>query len=83
MRNSGRKRGPTMVAETWDAGELGCGELLVELAGRMKKLVPGQVLELRALDAGAVEDIPAWCALTRHSLVSAQHPVYRIQRRAG
>jgi tRNA 2-thiouridine synthesizing protein A len=70
-----------MLAETWDAGEMGCGELLVELAGRMRKLASGQVFELRALDPGALEDIPAWCTLTRHSLVSAQHPIYRIQRR--
>ncbi|MGA3292584.1 MAG: sulfurtransferase TusA family protein [Candidatus Acidiferrales bacterium] len=70
-----------MVVEKWDAGEMGCGELLLELAGRMRNLAPGQVLELTALDLGAVEDIPAWCGLTGHSLVSAQHPVYRIRRR--
>jgi tRNA 2-thiouridine synthesizing protein A len=60
---------------------MGCGELLVKLACRMRKLLPGQILELRALDSGAVEDIPAWCALTTHSLVSARHPIYLIQRR--
>lgn len=70
-----------MIAEKWDAGEMGCGELLMELAGRMRGLAPGQVLELRALDPGAVEDIPAWCGLTGHSLVSARHPVYQIRRR--
>jgi len=53
----------------------------MELAPRMKALAPGQVFELTALDPGAVEDIPAWCGLTGHSLVSAQHPVYRIRRR--
>lgn len=70
-----------MTGEKWDAGELGCGELLIELAGRLKKLVPGQVFELRALDPGAEEDLPAWCRLTGHSLVSSQHPVYLIRRR--
>jgi len=70
-----------MIADKWDAGEMGCGELLIELAGRMKALRPGQVLELRALDLGAVEDIPAWCGLTGHSLVSARHPIYEIRRR--
>jgi tRNA 2-thiouridine synthesizing protein A len=70
-----------MIAEKWDAGEMGCGELLIELAGRMKALAPGQVLELRALDPGAVEDIPAWCGLTGHSLLSARHPIYEIRRR--
>jgi len=70
-----------MTAERWDAGEMGCGELLIELAFRMKAMVPGQVFELRALDPGAIEDIPAWCKLTGHSLISARHPVYEIRRR--
>ncbi|MGD0955409.1 MAG: sulfurtransferase TusA family protein [Candidatus Acidiferrales bacterium] len=70
-----------MIADKWNAGEMGCGELLMELAPRMKALAPGQIFELTALDPGAVEDIPAWCGLTGHSLVSAQHPVYRIRRR--
>jgi len=70
-----------MIAAKWNAGEMGCGELLIELAGRMKSLGPGQVLELRALDPGAAEDIPAWCGLTGHSLVSARHPIYEIRRR--
>lgn len=68
-------------AAKWDAGDMGCGELLIELAMRMKALAPGQVFELRALDPGAVADIPAWCGLTGHVLVSAQHPIYEIRRR--
>jgi tRNA 2-thiouridine synthesizing protein A len=69
------------VAEKWDAGDMGCGELLIELAMRMKKLAPGELFELTAFDPGAVEDIPSWCGLTTHLLVSAQHPVYVIRRR--
>jgi len=60
---------------------MGCGELLIELALRMKALAAGQVFELTALDPGAVEDIPAWCKLTGHSLVYAAHPVYQVRRR--
>jgi len=69
------------IADKWNAGEMGCGELLIELAGRIRKLSPGQVFELRALDPGAVEDIPAWCRLTGHALISAEHPIYLIRRR--
>jgi tRNA 2-thiouridine synthesizing protein A len=68
-------------AEEWNAGEMGCGELLIELAMRIKKLAPGELFGLTALDPGAVEDIPSWCSLTAHSLVSAKHPVYVIRRR--
>ncbi|HXA76171.1 MAG TPA: hypothetical protein VNV41_03480 [Candidatus Acidoferrales bacterium] len=53
-----------MMHEEWYAGELGCGELLIELAGRMKSLASRQVFELRALDPGAEQDLPAWCRLT-------------------
>jgi tRNA 2-thiouridine synthesizing protein A len=67
----------------WDAGDLGCGELVLALRGRLGALAPGQVLKLVALDPGACADIPAWCRLTDHELVLAQHPVYLIRRKEG
>lgn len=54
--------------ETWDAGPLGCGELVVLLRMRLKKM-PGRVLRVVAQDPGAGEDLPAWCRLTRNTLV--------------
>jgi tRNA 2-thiouridine synthesizing protein A len=66
---------------TWDAGDLACGELVLELRGRIEGMRPGQVLRLVALDAGARADLPAWCGLTGHTLVAAQHPVYLIRRK--
>jgi tRNA 2-thiouridine synthesizing protein A len=65
----------------WDAGDLGCGELVLALRGRMQLLRPGQVLKLTALDPGARADVPAWCRLTGHPLVREQHPVYLIRRK--
>jgi tRNA 2-thiouridine synthesizing protein A len=47
----------------------------------MKQLQPGQLFRLVALDPGAVEDMPAWCRLTGHSLITADHPVYVMRRR--
>jgi tRNA 2-thiouridine synthesizing protein A len=70
------------IDDEWDAGNLGCGALLFELKFRLQPLSPGQLLRLVAVDPGAVEDIPAWCRLTGHCLISAEHPVYVI-RRAG
>ena len=72
---------PQRIAGSWDAGDMGCGELLIHLAVRMRALAPGQIFELHAQDSGAVEDIPSWCRLTGHTLEYAQHPVYRIRRR--
>jgi NifU-like protein involved in Fe-S cluster formation/TusA-related sulfurtransferase len=56
------------IASVWDAGDLGCGELVLELRGRLAAM-PGLVLRVIALDPGAPEDIPAWCRLTGHALV--------------
>jgi tRNA 2-thiouridine synthesizing protein A len=69
--------------ETWDAGDLGCGELVLELRLRLGSLRAGEVLELFARDPGAPEDLPAWCRLTGHALVGAQPPRYLIRRRQG
>ena len=65
----------------WDAGTIGCGELVMELRPRLLALRPGQILELVARDPGAPEDLPAWCRLTGHTLVADRHPVYWIRRR--
>lgn len=65
----------------WDAGHMGCGELVMELRLRLREMRPGEVLQVRALDPGAREDLPAWCALTGHALVRAQHPQYDIRRK--
>ena len=73
-----RARGPD--AE-WNAGDLGCGDLVLELMMRMKTMAPGQLLKLVALDPGAPADIPAWCRMTGHTLVSTEPPVYLIRRK--
>ena len=65
----------------WDAGDMGCGELILQLRTRVKAMRPGQVLHLIARDPGAIEDLPAWCRLTGHRLNRADHPIYFIQRK--
>lgn len=69
------------TAASWDAGEMGCGELIIELRLRMKALHAGEVLRLVARDPGAIEDLPAWCRMTGHHLEHAEHPVYLIRRK--
>jgi tRNA 2-thiouridine synthesizing protein A len=66
---------------TWDAGAMGCGELIVLLRARILALEPGQVLRVIAHDAGAPEDLPAWSRLTGHPLLRAAHPVYEFARK--
>jgi tRNA 2-thiouridine synthesizing protein A len=53
----------------WNAGELGCGELVLELRARVRA-APGKVFKVIALDPGAPADIPAWCGMTGHPLLA-------------
>jgi tRNA 2-thiouridine synthesizing protein A len=73
---------PTEVPN-WDAGDMGCGELVLALRNRLLALAPGEVFRLRATDPAAPEDIPAWCRMTGHMLVSADHPIYLIRRKGA
>lgn len=70
------------VADEWDAGTLGCGELVLELRARLGALAPGARLRLVARDPGVPEDLPAWCRLTGHRLVAAEPPIFILQRKA-
>ena len=67
----------------WDADNIGCGDLVLELRNRINTLKPGQIFKLRALDSGAPEDLPAWCRMTGHTLIGSQHPIYLIKRKSN
>jgi tRNA 2-thiouridine synthesizing protein A len=59
----------TIAADAeWDAGDLGCGTLVLDLRKRLRAM-PGGVLKVIALDLGAPLDLPAWCRLTRNELL--------------
>jgi tRNA 2-thiouridine synthesizing protein A len=68
--------------QAWDAGDLGCGELVIELRFRLKAMRAGEVIRVHATDTGAVADLPAWCRMTRDRLLHhdpANH-LYYIER---
>jgi tRNA 2-thiouridine synthesizing protein A len=67
----------------WDAGHMSCGDLVLKLRHRLQSMPPGQVLKVTARDPGAPADLPAYCRLTRHVLVRADHPEYWIRRKEG
>jgi tRNA 2-thiouridine synthesizing protein A len=66
---------------TYDAGDLGCGDLVLELRGKLREVQPGEVLRVFARDPAAPVDLPAWCGLTGNVLVRAAHPEYHIARK--
>src|SRR5262245_37720459 len=80
-RRSARVSAPHVVTAEWNAGDLGCGDLVLELMMRMTPMAPGEILRLTALDPGAPADIPAWCRMTGHTLLEEAPPVYLIRRK--
>ena len=70
-----------VIADEWDAGHMGCGEVIILLRMRMQKLEDGEVLKLTAYDPGAPVDLPAWCRVTGRRMVRADHPFYWIEQK--
>jgi tRNA 2-thiouridine synthesizing protein A len=71
---------PFSHSTSWDAGDMGCGDLVLELRIRMNALQSGEILKLTARDLGAPEDLPSWCRMTGHKLLRAEPPDYWIQK---
>jgi tRNA 2-thiouridine synthesizing protein A len=71
---------PEAVAH-YDAGDLGCGDLVLELRFQLAEMASGAVLRVTARDPAAPVDLPAWCGLCGHTLLHAAHPDYWIRRR--
>ncbi|NBR06604.1 MAG: hypothetical protein EBT92_12640 [Planctomycetes bacterium] len=72
---------PHIADCAWDAGDLGCGDLVLLLRGKLRAMLPGELIQVTALDPGAPEDIPAWCNMTGNRLVFQRHPLYLIQNK--
>ena len=70
---------PQGKEERWDAGDMGCGELLVVLKLRFRELEDGTLFELVSRDPGSVEDLPAWSRMTGHELLREEHPHYSFR----
>jgi TusA-related sulfurtransferase len=66
----------------YDAGDQGCADgPLDEVAAQLRRLAPGQTLEVRAMDPSVANDLPAWCRMTGHELVTHAGDRYLIRRR--
>ena len=49
-----------------------CPMPIAFMAKNMKKMEPGQVLEIRADDEGAHADVPAWCEQTGNEFLGEE-----------
>ncbi len=68
------------VNARWVAGQIGCSQLAVGLQRALAGLSVGERVEVITHNEGAEIDIPAWCHITGHQLLTLNHPVYIIQK---
>ncbi len=73
------------IAETLDCKGLQCPLPVIKTAQAVKKLAPGQILELLATDPGVEPDMKAWASRTGNELVSIEQSggAYRVLLRRG
>ena len=68
-----------------DATGLLCPLPVLKAAKRLKSMSPGQILKITADDPAAVVDVPHFCAVQGHELLSAKEvggvQTYRIRRK--
>ncbi len=61
--------------ETLDTRGLLCPLPVIRTQDKVKGLGPGTVLEVVATDVGTIHDIPAWCRVHGHELLSIQESI--------
>lgn len=66
----------------YDAGEKGCTDgPLDDIAGWMRRMSSGQILEVHAAAPSVAADLPAWCRMAGHELVEHEGEHYLIRRK--
>lgn len=64
--------GSSLNHYTLDARHLICPLPVIRTQDRVAQLKHNDVLEVQCTDPGALSDIPAWCRINGHELISAQ-----------
>lgn len=75
-----RTTDPQRIARHWNAGDKGCSRLIMGLKRELEQVRTGELLRVEARDPAATLDVPAWCGMAGHRLISADPPVYVIKR---
>ena len=75
----------TQRHETLDCQRLLCPMPVIRVQDRVETLAPGDLLTAVCTDPGALQDIPAWCRINGHEVVSSESVSgeYRITLRVG
>ncbi len=61
-----------MSKHTLDVKGQLCPIPVIRTQNQAKKLAPGDILEVLCTDPGAINDIPAWCRINGHTVVSSE-----------
>lgn len=62
-----------------DARNLMCPLPVIRTQDRIKSMRPGEQLRVTCTDPGALNDIPAWCRINGHRVVSEQQGEYTVE----
>lgn len=55
-----------------DARRLLCPLPVIRTQDKVATLAPGDILEVKATDRGALNDIPAWCRINGHTVLETR-----------
>jgi len=61
-----------MSTHTLDVKGQLCPIPVIRTQNQAKKLAPGDKLEVLCTDPGAINDIPAWCRINGHTVLSSE-----------
>ena len=61
-----------------DARQLLCPLPVIRAQNRVAQLSPGDTLEVRATDPGALHDIPAWCRVHGHEVLETRQEGHEV-----
>lgn len=59
-----------MSKATLNARRLLCPMPVIRTQDKVKQMQPGEQLEVIATDPGVMHDIPAWCRINGHQIIS-------------
>ena len=67
-----------MSEATLDARNLLCPLPVIRTQDRVEKMSAGECLQIQCTDHGVINDIPAWCRINGHEVLSIDEQEYEI-----
>ena len=64
--------------DEFDGGDETCGRVIINLFTYLKAHSPGATIMIISRDPGAPQEVPAWCRMTRNTLIDQAHPYYLV-----